>query len=1598
MDHINLKKLRNQKLQDIKSLYFSIGKKQRSVLHIFLVITLLIGSFGLYSLLTVDSDYDPPAVVLNWKLDEGYALTTGDSSGQSKTGILSGAAWRPNLHCLSNNCLYFDGTDDTLSRTYSSDTELNPGTGSFSASLWFRHPAALTGTDTLLTRFKDAGYKIYTSSSGLCFGIDDDATGFPEDSACTSTTYADNRWHFVEVVKNGTTSITLYVDGVQVAQDASLLATGSLSGTSPTLYVGNGHNGTISENFWHGFIDEVTVYNTARSASEIKADFIRRSTTSGDNVSVGESNLSSAFSDGLTGHWRLNEGTGTTTEDSSGNIFSGTLTNSPSWNSSGKFNQAVTFASNTNYIDLTDRSEFELNILSISAWVYRTGTCGTVTACSIFSKGSTLFEGYNFYLDNPVSAYVPSFSINDLQQIYGNTEIKTNQWYHLAVTMDTSKVRLYVNGVLDKEETRTQTPSYASAPAKIGNANTDNAIPFEGSIDDVRFYNKRLTSEDIELQFNIGPNPAVHYRFDEISGATVYDSSTNNVTGTIKGTTISASSTIVHEETVTGSATGTNPTSASSASITGVTDHLYIAAIATKSNASTVSSVSGIGLTWNSINTQCGARSQTNIRLYYAIGTPSGNGTVTVNFSSAPSNSIAISVSRYSGVNTSTPIGASVTANTLGVSGVCSGGTDNTSPSVDITTTNANALIYAAVGKRNATCSGGSLTERSDFNSGGTSGNEAGICSGDSSTLTAGIYTPNVTTNVNVDWAISAVEIIPASTTSSNIGIWQDGKYGKSAAFPAGDDHITYTSDDMKQITISMWISSNGRTMSSLHRFVSLPGYELYYDNGDDTIYFRSDRATDGLWRGPLNILPFNSGDYSWYHIVFTYNAGSVSNIPAFYLNGIPQTITTVTTPIGTQGTNSGMTYIGNRSALDRGWPGKIDDYRIYNYVRSQKQVISDMNAEHVALSSTTGFPLAYWKFDDGYGSVANNTGSAGSALNMTVSGPAWTQEGKNNRALSFDGTDDLLTLADTSTLEPSEEMTISAWFRLSTLPSSRSQSAVIVSKLHSVSPSVGYELTINTSNQIVFGWTSSGSGTPYQSATSSSPVQTGTWYHVTAIRNANQIMLFVNAVQAATGTTSDTLFNSDGQITIGAASASSNRLHGTIDEVKFYNYALTSTEVLVEYNQGRGSVYGALSTESNGTTISNAAAREYCVPGDSTACSPPVGEWKLDEKSSNTAFDTSGSANNGTLTGSPVWLPGRIGSGLAMNGTSQYVDFAAGPSTVRTITFWTKPVTTTEFFINVTGTTDYIASSAGTISATGFTAPTIYVNGIATTSIVAGVWQHIAVTTSTAESASNFEIGRTQNTNYLEGLIDDVKLFDYAMTQAQVSWNYNRSKPLAYWQFDETAGTTAFDASQNGNGNPNANNGTLTNTPTRITSGKLNSAISFDGTDDYISVNDSSLLNITSDITLEAWAYPTSLTSANKTVVFKGNSTSNSTRQYGVRLNASNQWEGFLSIGTTEYTLACTLSAATVNQWSHIVFKRSSSNADLYINGRKVCNSAAFGTGTINSTANILAIGRYGAASSEYFGGYIDNVRLYNIALTDAQVLTIMNEGAVKL
>lgn len=208
---------------------------------------------------------------------------------------------------------------------------------------------------------------------------------------------------------------------------------------------------------------------------------------------------------GPIGHWKLDEGTGTSTADASGSGSTGTLANSPTW-STGRINSALTFSGNRYVTTGTPSNLTNLYStgMTVTAWI-KPASAGTGNGGRIVDK-SNGGAGWSFKMNGStkVQFAASEFATTDATRDSG-ASITLNAWQHVSVTWTGSatatNIHLYVNGTLsDGTATNGAGASRddSAAPFAIGNRPVDAARGFDGLIDDVRVYNRVLTSTEIQ--------------------------------------------------------------------------------------------------------------------------------------------------------------------------------------------------------------------------------------------------------------------------------------------------------------------------------------------------------------------------------------------------------------------------------------------------------------------------------------------------------------------------------------------------------------------------------------------------------------------------------------------------------------------------------------------------------------------------------------------------------------------------------------------------------------------------------------------------------------------------------------------------------------------------------------------------------------------------------------------------------------------------------------------------------------------------------------------------------------------------------------------
>jgi hypothetical protein len=203
----------------------------------------------------------------------------------------------------------------------------------------------------------------------------------------------------------------------------------------------------------------------------------------------------------------------------------------------------------------------------------------------------------------------------------------------------------------------------------------------------------------------------------------------------------------------------------------------------------------------------------------------------------------------------------------------------------------------------------------------------------------------------------------------------------------------------------------------------------------------------------------------------------------------------------------------------------------------------------------------------------------------------------------------------------------------------------------------------------------------------------------------------------------------------------------------------------------------------------------------------------------------------------------------------------------------------------------------------------------------------------------------------------------------------------VAAYSFDENSGTTVTDFS--GNGNTGTVSGALW-----TTQGRFNNALTFNGSTDWVTVNDSNSLDLSTGMTLEAWVYPTAATGSWTTVLLK-EAPPGSNLAYHLQGDPSDFPSSFIMTDLSGLRGVLGPQPLALNLWTHMAATYNGSALTLYVNGVAAATQPV--SGNIPPSIGPLRLGG-NSIWGEYFAGTIDNVRIYNRALTQSEIQADMN------
>lgn len=218
---------------------------------------------------------------------------------------------------------------------------------------------------------------------------------------------------------------------------------------------------------------------------------------------------------------------------------------------------------------------------------------------------------------------------------------------------------------------------------------------------------------------------------------------------------------------------------------------------------------------------------------------------------------------------------------------------------------------------------------------------------------------------------------------------------------------------------------------------------------------------------------------------------------------------------------------------------------------------------------------------------------------------------------------------------------------------------------------------------------------------------------------------------------------------------------------------------------------------------------------------------------------------------------------------------------------------------------------------------------------------------------------------------------------------NSGFSSLVAQWHMDEGSGSTVDDSSSN------ANDGTITNATwagsdggkwyTSTTAGfSTGDSLTFNGTDTYVAVADSSSLDA-ANITISAWIKTGADVTSTQYIVSKWID-SDPNRSYAIGIETGKFIFLTSSLGTLATIDSMSIGAASINTWYHFAVTSDGTNKRVYINGTEVTPAKSWAF-SIHASSTDLVLGNLNTATSNYFGGVIDEVSIYSTAFSSDQV-----------
>src|SRR3989339_1379498 len=238
---------------------------------------------------------------------------------------------------------------------------------------------------------------------------------------------------------------------------------------------------------------------------------------------------------------------------------------------------------------------------------------------------------------------------------------------------------------------------------------------------------------------------------------------------------------------------------------------------------------------------------------------------------------------------------------------------------------------------------------------------------------------------------------------------------------------------------------------------------------------------------------------------------------------------------------------------------GLKEDTQYYIGIKARDEILTNWSelSNIVNLKTTSDKPSGEWKFEEGTGTTAGDTSSNNN--NGTLSGtalPVWETNGKIGKALKFDGNGGYVSVADNSSIDITNAITLEAWVKSEVVDQDGSTRRII---------DKGATYALGASDKAYFKLYVGGVAKEALKTWSSGDANV--WHHIVGTYDGTTMKLYQDGVEVANTSASGLISTNDNGLQIGRQSDTSGRFKGLINEVRIYNRALTNVEIQNHFN-----------------------------------------------------------------------------------------------------------------------------------------------------------------------------------------------------------------------------------------------------------------------------------------------------------------------------------------------------------------------------------------------------------------------------------------------